>query len=81
MGSGAWDLQVYEAVFSILYAREKTWTKDLERGEGLRGQSSLHVSELGNQNITYSELTAFSENVDSFSEVCVFLLYTEHTVR
>lgn len=81
MGSGAWDLQVYEAMFSILYAREKTWTKDLERGEGLRGQSSLHVSELGNQNITYSELTAFSENVDSFSKVCVFLLYTEHTVR
>ena len=81
MGSGAWDLQVYEAMLSILYVRENTWTEDLKHGKGLREQTSLHVSELSNQNTTYSELAAFCENVDSFSKVCAFLLYTEHTVR
>lgn len=81
MWSGAWDLQVYEAMLSILYVTENKWTEDLKRGEGLSEQTSLHVSELGNQNVTYSELVAFSENAGLFLKVCVFLLYTEHTVR
>lgn len=81
MGSGAWDLQAQKAMLSILDATENTCTEDLKCGEGPREQTSLHVSKLGNQNMTYSELAAFSEYVDSFSKVCVFLLCTEHTVR
>lgn len=68
-------------MLSVLYMGENTQREGLKHGESLREQTSLQVSELGNQNMTYLELEAFSENVDSFSKVCIFLLYTEHTVR
>lgn len=41
MGSGAWDLQVYEAMLSILYERENTWTEDLKHGEELRNKPAF----------------------------------------
>jgi len=60
MGSGAWELQVYETMLSIYDVTENAWVEDLKRGEGMREQTSLHVSELDNQNITYAESAAFS---------------------
>lgn len=47
--------------------------------QGTKQHTRVHP--LSNQNMTHSELVSFFKNVDSFSKVCVFLLYTEHTVR
>lgn len=80
MGSGVWDLQVYEVMLSILYVTENTWMEGWECGGMVKEQSSIHVSTLSNQNITHSE-SELIQNVDSFSKVCVFLVYTEHTVK
>lgn len=50
------------------------------QGKKQHPNKSMHLQyALSNQNMTHS--VSFSENVDSFSKVCVFLLYTEHTVR
>lgn len=83
MGSGVWDLQVHEVMFSILCVTENTWTEGWKCGGMFEEQSSIQTKvctyNQSNQNMTHS--VSFSENVDSFSKVCVFLLYTEHTVR
>lgn len=81
MGSGVLDLQVHEVMLSILYMIENTWMEGWKCGGTFKEQSCINMSTLRNQNMTHSELVSFSENVDSFSKVCVFLLYTEHAVR
>lgn len=81
MGSGVWDLQLYEVMLSILYVTENTWMEGWKCGGTFKEQSTIHVSTLTTRTSHTLNQCGFFENVDSFSKECVFLVYTEHTVR
>jgi len=80
MGSRTWDLQINEANLNV---RENVLTKDLKLtayGEGLREKPSIHVSKLGNKNMTFSESVAFLKILTHFHK-CVFSFSLESTLK